>query len=80
MRGAVHTHIGGLRRKRDRHQKRIGVNMVKLALGLGIGGVKPAKDLADLVIIKLRNHTGLLPQAPGPRNGRDPTFVPDRHR
>ena len=44
----VDAGIRCLRRQYDRHQQRIGVEMLKLALRLRIGFAKPAEGLVDL--------------------------------
>lgn len=53
IRGLVHALIGRLRRKRDGHHQSIGVDVIKFAFRLGLGGLEPGEDLFDRVILKL---------------------------
>lgn len=52
----VHARICGLRRQGNRHDKRIYVDMLKLALGFSLGRLKASKYFPDRMIIKLFHH------------------------
>lgn len=69
FRGLIDAHIRRLRGQRHGDHQSIGVGVVQLALGLGLGGLKPRENLVDRGIIKLLGHAGRYAKAGGLRQG-----------
>ena len=48
---SINADIGGLRRKGDRHQQRIGVKMIQLTIGFRVCGLKGRENLGHVMIV-----------------------------
>ena len=62
-RGLVDAGVGGLGRERDGHEEREGVEVLELALGMGVGGAEAAEDLDLLGVGELARHGGRYARA-----------------